>query len=179
MITSSRKNKYRIRSTILLIATLFATPWAISAAPLKAGDIFPALGDFKLEGKLPDSLKGKVVLVDFWASWCAPCSASFPALNEIHNHYASQGLVIIGINVDINRGDMKAFLNKKLARFAILRDSDQKLVGSLAIETMPTSFLIDAEGRVRFIHAGYHGAETKKKYVEEIESLLNIKPVNP
>ena len=117
--------------------------------------------------------------MDFWASWCAPCSASFPALNEIHNHYASQGLVIIGINVDINRGDMKAFLNKKLARFAILRDSDQKLVGSLAIETMPTSFLIDAEGRVRFIHAGYHGAETKKKYVEEIESLLNIKPVNP
>lgn len=179
MIMSSRKSRHRIGPTLLLVATLLTSALVASAAPLKVGDVFPSLADFKLEGKLPDSLEGKVILVDFWASWCVPCGVSFPALNEIHNRYSSRGLVIIGINVDVNRGDMKAFLNKKPARFTIVRDGGQKLVETMAIETMPTSFLIDAEGRVRFIHAGYHGAETKKKYEEEIESLLKLKPATP
>jgi thiol-disulfide isomerase/thioredoxin len=141
-------------------------------AAVKAGDSFPDLAGFKLEGKLPEGLKGKVVMVDFWASWCEPCKKSFPVMEELHHRYADQGLVIVAINVDENRADMEAFLKKNAAGFNILRDGAQKLVEQAGIATMPSSFLIDREGKVRFVHTGFRGAETKKKYEEEIQSLL-------
>lgn len=142
------------------------------AGGVKAGDAFPDLAGFKLEGKLPEAIKGKVVLVDFWASWCEPCKQSFPAMEELHQRYGSQGLVIIAINVDENRSDMEAFLKKNVATFAVVRDSNQKLVEKAGLATMPSSFLLDREGKVRFVHTGFRGAETKKKYEEEIASLL-------
>ena len=142
------------------------------AAGIKIGDTFPDLGGFKLEGKLPDDLKGKIVMVDFWASWCEPCRESFPAMNELQTRYGSQGLVVIGVNVDEKKTDMEVFLKKNAATFTVVRDAAQKLVDKVGIATMPSSFLIDREGKVRFMHSGYRGEETKKKYAEEIESLL-------
>ena len=142
------------------------------AGGVKPGDAFPDLAGFKLEGKLPEAIKGKVVLVDFWASWCEPCKQSFPAMEELHQRYGSQGLVIIAINVDENRSDMEAFLKKNAATFVVVRDPNQKLVEKAGIATMPSSFLLDREGKVRFTHTGFRGAETKKKYEEEIASLL-------
>jgi thiol-disulfide isomerase/thioredoxin len=139
---------------------------------VKVGDSFPDLASFKLEGKLPDSLKGKVVMIDFWASWCGPCKQSFPAMEELHQHYSDKGLVIIAINVDENRSGMEAFLKKTTASFTVVRDAGQKLVEQAGIATMPSSFLIDREGKVRFVHTGFRGAETKKKYEEEIQLLL-------
>ena len=139
---------------------------------LKAGEAFPDLAGFKLEGKLPEAIKGKVVLVDFWASWCEPCKQSFPAMEDLHHRYGDRGLLIIAINVDENRPDMEAFLKKNNATFVVLRDPNQKLVEKTGIATMPSSFLLDREGKVRFAHTGFRGAETKKKYEEEIESLL-------
>lgn len=144
----------------------------ICAASLKPGDGFPDLATFKLEGKLPETTKGKVVLIDFWASWCAPCKQSFPVMEELHKRYADRGLEIIAINVDENRSEMEAFLKKNAATFLIVRDADQKLVEKAGIATMPSSFLIDREGKVRFVHTGFRGSETKKKYEEEIEALL-------
>jgi len=143
-----------------------------AVAGIKVGDTFPALAGFKLEGKLPDTLKDKVVMIDFWASWCDPCKESFPAMEELHKTYGPKGLVIVAINVDENRPDMEEFLKKNAGTFAIVRDAAQKLVDKAGIATMPTSFLIDREGKVRFVHAGFRGDETKKKYKQEIESLL-------
>ena len=142
------------------------------AGGVKPGDSFPDLAGFKLEGKLPEVTKGKVVMVDFWASWCEPCKQSFPVMEELHKRYAERGLVIIAVNVDENRPDMEAFLKKNTATFVVLRDPNQKLVEKTGIATMPSSFLIDREGKVRFTHTGFRGAETKKKYEEEIESLV-------
>ena len=139
---------------------------------VKVGDTFPDLAPFKLEGKLPDSLKGKVVMIDFWASWCGPCKQSFPAMEELHQRYQDKGLVIIAINVDEKGSDMEAFLKNNAATFAVVRDAGQKLVEQAGIATMPSSFLIDREGKVRFMHTGFRGAETKKKYEEEIQLLL-------
>jgi len=157
------------RVALVLGATLLATS---VMAGVKVGDSFPDLGSFKLEGKVPDGLKGKVVMVDFWASWCEPCKQSFPAMEELHHRFSDKGLVIVAVNVDENRADMEAFLKKNAANFAVLRDSAQKLVATAGIATMPSSFLIDRDGKVRFVHTGYRGAETKKKYEEEIETLL-------
>lgn len=142
------------------------------AEGIKVGDPLPNLAAANLEGKLPDNLKGKVVLLDFWASWCDPCKASFPAMEELQKQYGPRGLVIVAVNVDENRSDMEDFLKEHTATFTVVHDAEQKLVAEAGIATMPSSFLVDQSGRVRFVHTGFHGEETKKEYRQEIESLL-------
>jgi thiol-disulfide isomerase/thioredoxin len=143
-----------------------------NAGPLKAGDAFPDLGAMHFEGKLPEKLRGKVVLVDFWASWCGPCKGSFPVLEELHKKYGEQGLVVLGVNVDETKELMQEFLAKHPATFAVVRDQKHELVKVVSIATMPTSIILDTEGKVRFVHSGFHGSETQKQYVKEIEGLL-------
>lgn len=157
---------------LTLAAGLFAAGIFPAAAAVKVGDAFPDLATFQLEGALPADCAGKIIVVDFWASWCKPCKQSFPALNELHAKYAAQGVVIIAVNVDENRADMDAFLKKIPATFPIVRDGEQKLVGKTGINTMPSSFILDRTGKVRFTHSGFHGDDTKKTYITEIESLL-------
>jgi len=154
-----------------LLATLALGLTLATAAPIKQGDTFPDLTKFGLEGPLPD-LQGKIVLVDFFASWCGPCKESFPAMEELHKKYADKGLVIIAVNLDKNKEDMQAFLKTHPASFVIVRDAANKLVGEVKIPTMPSSFLLDKSGKVHAFHRGFKGEETKKKYAEEIESLL-------
>lgn len=157
---------------LLTLAAALATMANADAARLKIGDAFPDLAQFSLAGELPKDLKGKVVLVDFWASWCGPCKESFPTMNELQKHYGPKGLIIIAVNVDENDADMVDFLKKHKAEFAVVRDAAQKLVDKVDISTMPTSFLIDSSGKVRFTHSGFRGNETKKKYEQEIGLLL-------
>jgi thiol-disulfide isomerase/thioredoxin len=154
------------------IAGLLLSVQLATAASIKVGDQFPDLGKFDLEGKLPDSLKGKVVIVDFWASWCGPCKASFPVMEQLHQSYSSKGLVLIGVNVDDNSTAMDDFLKKHPVSFAIVRDAAKKLVTTADIASMPTSFVLDGEGRVRFIHNGFLGEATRKQYIQQIEQLL-------
>jgi thiol-disulfide isomerase/thioredoxin len=143
------------------------------AGTIKVGDVFPDITACQLEGKLPGSLRGKVVVVDFWASWCGPCKGSFPALEELHKRYSGQGVVVLGINLDETKEAMQEFLNKHPVTFPVVRDQAQKMVKSVSIGTMPTSFVLDGEGKVRFIHNGFHGSKTEKQYSQEIEGLLN------
>jgi len=156
----------------LALAALLAGTVLTAPAALKVGDAFPDLASFKLEGKLPDTLKGKIVIVDFWASWCGPCKESFPAMNDLQKKYGDQGLVIIAVNEDEEQSDMRDFLKANAAAFAVVRDAKQKLVAVAGIQTMPSSFVLDDTGKVRFVHGGFHGAETRKEYEQEIESLL-------
>jgi thiol-disulfide isomerase/thioredoxin len=118
-----------------MVAALSATSLI---AGVKVGDAFPDLAGYKLEGKLPDTLKGKVVMVDFWASWCEPCKQSFPTMQELHQRFSDKGLVIVAVNVDENRADMEAFLKKNSAGFTVVRDGGQKLVEKAGIATMPS-----------------------------------------
>lgn len=145
---------------------------SLAFAELKVGESFPDLTTLKLEGKLPVDLKDKIVVVDFWASWCKPCKKSFPALNELQKKYAAQGVVIVGVNEDEKPANMADFLAKNSATFAVVRDADQKLVAQIGVNTMPSSFILDRTGKVRFIHSGFHGDDTKQQYMTEIESLL-------
>ena len=166
----------RLKTKLFALTATTALAFVAFAANnkgLKPGDPFPDLAEFKLEGKLPNALKGQVVFVDFWASWCGPCAKSFPAINELHQIYKDRGVTFIAVNVDEKREAMEKFLGKYSAAFPVVRDAEHKLVAELDVATMPTSFILDREGKVRFIHNGFHGDATRKQYAEEIESLLN------
>jgi thiol-disulfide isomerase/thioredoxin len=155
----------------LTLATLLAGTFFTAHAALKVGDTLPDLASFKLEGKLPGSLKGKIVVVDFWASWCLPCAKSFPVLNELQKKYGDR-LVVVAVNVDEQASKMESFMKKHAVSFTVVRDAEQKLVAVAEPATMPTSFILDGKGKVRFLHNGFHGEDTRKEYVTEIESLL-------
>src|SRR5262245_6442629 len=98
----------------------------------------PPLGDFGLEGSLPN-LKGKVVYLDFWASWCGPCKASFPILNKWHQQFTAKGFTVLGVSVDEKAEQMSGFLKGVPISFPVVRDASQKLVASADVKTMPTS----------------------------------------
>jgi thiol-disulfide isomerase/thioredoxin len=157
----------------IIAATILLQVCGGIAAGLKIGDAMPDLASFKLEGTLPDSLAGKVVVIDFWASWCGPCKESFPAMNELQKKYSEKGLVIIAVNEDEEASDMKDFLKDNPANFTVVRDARQKLVAVAGIGTMPSSFVFGPDGKIKFTHSGFHGTETRKQYEQEIESLLN------
>lgn len=145
-------------------------------ADVKVGDSFPSLaaaGLINLAGDPVPSVEGKVTLVDFWASWCAPCKASFPAMGKLHNDYASRGLQIVAVSIDEKPEAAVAFWKKMAPPFIALHDRDQKLVQQVSVPNMPTSYLLDREGHVRYIHAGYHGDVTALR--QEIEALLAAK----
>lgn len=140
---------------------------------IKVGDTFPELSSFGLEGKLPDDLKGKVVLVDFWASWCGPCKDSFPVMENLQQKFGSKGLIILAVNLDEDAAAMKDFLKDHPASFTIVRDASKKLVSTANIASMPTSMVIGADGKVVSIHKGFHGKDTAKEYAKEFEGLLS------
>jgi thiol-disulfide isomerase/thioredoxin len=146
------------------------------AAPVKGGvrvgDIFPPLAPAGLVGSRLPQMSGKVVLVDFWASWCAPCKASFPAYAVLNSEFASKGLVIVAISVDQDPAAYAAFVKRFNPSFPVELDGGQKLVRETEVPAMPTSYLMDREGRVRFLHPGFHGSATVLPLRLEIEALL-------
>lgn len=159
-----------------LAAAALALVAVATSAQVKPGDPFPALGPAVLAGgRLPDTA-GKVVLVDFWASWCAPCKASFPAYSQLNAAYAGRGLVIIAVSVDDSPDAYSAFVTRMRPAFATFDDAQHKLVGAVQIPTMPTCYLVDRSGRVRFMHAGFHGGQTERELKGEIEGLLGEGP---
>jgi thiol-disulfide isomerase/thioredoxin len=156
----------------LLTALLLMLFTRAASADFKKGDTLPDLASFELEGKLPEDLKGQVILLDFWASWCAPCRSSFPVMEAMSKENACQGLTVIAISVDEKRANMQEFLKSAKVSFTVVSDARHKLVATADIRTMPTSFLIDRAGKIRFIHAGFNADDTKLEYAKEIEQLL-------
>lgn len=158
--------------TIIATLAISLSSIAISSAePPKVGQPIPKLSQLLPGATLPNT-SGKVVLVDFWASWCAPCKASFPALNRLQDKYGSKGLVIIGVGVDDDAAKYKEFSGKMGAKFAIAHDSAHKAADFFSPPSMPSSYLTDRKGVIRYIHTGFRGAKTEAEYTAEIEELL-------
>jgi cytochrome c biogenesis protein CcmG/thiol:disulfide interchange protein DsbE len=99
--------------------------------------------------------RGKVVLLDFWTSWCEPCRHSVPWLNELQAQYADQGLVIIGVNLDRERAAAERFLAEVPAQFEIIYDPEGVLAQQYKVPGMPSSYVFDAEGRLVATHVGF------------------------
>ena len=146
----------------------------LAAAQLLAagkGDPAPALQLKDPAGKvftLSDQ-RGKVVLVDFWASWCGPCRKSLPELDALQTRFASQGVKVVGISLDAEEGDATAFLEKVPVRFTVLHDPVGQSGEAFAVVAMPTSFLIDQEGRIA---ARFEGGGHAREEVDAVAALL-------
>ncbi len=169
---SNRKQSRWRRSFAVLFAVLLAGASA-AAGPLKPGDPAPA---FKLpasDGKVVslDDFKGKVVLVDFWASWCGPCRQAFPALNDLYGQLKARGFEVIAVNLDEQRKDADEFLSTRPHELTVVFDPKGTSAASFRLGGMPSSFVIDRDGRVQFTHTGYTAA-TLAEYRREVLSLL-------
>jgi thiol-disulfide isomerase/thioredoxin len=118
--------------------------------------------------------KDKVVLLDFWASWCGPCRKEFPFLMELYKTYKEKGFEIIAVNLDSESKRMEAFLEKQGApvQFKIALGNGTKIPDIYKLEGMPTTILIDKKGVIRFRHTGFSNSD-KKKYEEQLNLLLN------
>jgi cytochrome c biogenesis protein CcmG, thiol:disulfide interchange protein DsbE len=131
--------------------------------------IFP---DIALAQKAPDftlasnqgvvvlsRLQGRVIYLDFWASWCKPCRKSFAFMNDLHARYAKQGLVVIAINLDENKNDAEAFLQKYPASFVIAYDKQGDTPKQYGLTVMPSSWIIDKQGNIIHQETGFKEAE--------------------
>ncbi len=163
MISSIRK-----LSCFALLGFAFA-----SAAVLAAEEGGPA-PDFTLpsiyEGRPVVNLAdyaGKVVYIDFWASWCAPCLTSLPLYNDLYHHYRDQGLEVLGITVDNPIEDGLDFLADTPLDFPIPADPEGQVMDLYAVFGMPTSFLIGRDGNIKLVHAGFRDGD-----IEEIEQAI-------
>lgn len=140
-------------------------------AKIGAGDPLPPLSSFELEGDLPD-VAGKVVLIDVWASWCAPCKASFPALAALQEEYGAKGFVVLAVSMDRRSRDYAGFVQRFTPPFVTARDATEKFATTFEPPAMPTSYLVDRRGRVREVHVGFHGERTVAELRSSIIALL-------
>ncbi len=156
--------------TAAIAALWLAAVWARAAA---IGDVAPAFA-------LPTSgggtislgaLRGQVVYVDFWASWCGPCRRSFPWMNELQQRYGGRGVTIVAINVDAKRADADRFLRQYPATFAVVYDDTGATPGAYAVKAMPSSYLIDPQGRIAGVEQGFLD-ERRAAIEDKIRSLI-------
>jgi len=163
--------------TVAALFALAVVGWLHTAAansPAAAG-AGPA-PDFSLPardgGELKlSSLRGQVVMLNFWATWCGPCRQEMPLLEQIHAKYEPLGFTLVGVNVEEDSAAAKAWLQKVPVSFPVLFDTRNTVSGTFGVAAMPSSVLIDREGKVRYVHQGYKPGD-EARYAEMIRALV-------
>lgn len=115
--------------------------------------------------------RGKVVLLNFWATWCAPCREEMPQLNKLYEKYRPSGFTLLGVNVDEDSRNAAGIAGQLGVKFPVLLDSDKRVSKLYDLSAMPSTVLIDRDGRVRFLHRGYKSG-TENEYDQQIRALL-------
>lgn len=119
-----------------------------------------------------NAYRGKVVYVDFWASWCGPCKLSFPYMAGLTRQYNGRDFALVTINLDKSRAQADNFLRQMGTTLPVIYDSGGQVAAQYHVSDMPTAMLIDRSGRVRFVHKGFRPAQTPV-YRQHIDQLLS------
>jgi peroxiredoxin len=159
---------------ILLALTVLTVVGMETAAALPAVGV--AAPDFALKSDSGRNvrlreLRGQVVLVNFWASWCSPCRQELPLLNKIYTQYRAAGFALLAVSVDDERKNADAMLKQLALKFPTLFDGDKNVAKLYGVDTMPATLLIDRDGRVRYVHRGYYSGY-ERKYEQQVRELL-------
>ncbi len=147
-----------------------------AAFALEPGASVPALAAPRLDAPSAPALslaalRGRVVYVDFWASWCAPCRESMPALDALYRRGRERGLTVLGVNKDVEDADARRFLARVAVTFPLVSDRDDALARAFGVSAMPSGYLIDRAGRVRKVLHGSTPA-SQAELAREVEALL-------
>ncbi len=147
-----------------------------ASAAVAAATVGAAAPDFTLRALDGPNLRlqeqrGKVVLVNFWATWCGPCRKEMPHLNRLADKYRASGLVLLGVNVDDDVRNATDVAAKLGVKFPVLFDTDKKVSRLYDLNSMPSTLVIDRNGRVRFVHRGYQDGY-EDQYEKQIRDLL-------
>ena len=161
-----------LRSLIAATVCTLAAASAFAVAPAANA----SAPDFTLRGAdgrnvRLDELRGQVVLVNFWATWCGPCREEMPHLETLYEKYHKSGFVLLGVNVDDDPHVALATAAKLNVSFPVLLDTDKKVSKLYDLNTMPSTVVIDRDGKMRFLHRGYR-AGTEGDYEQQIRGLL-------
>lgn len=163
-----------MRSTWLLLLLCMASLGpAAHAGGLAAGSPAP---DFVLTARdggkvrLAD-LKGDVVMINFWASWCGPCRQEMPLLAQLQAKYEPLGFQLLGVNVEPDSREALAWLQGVPVTFPILFDTASEVAGRFGVQGMPSTVFVDRAGNVRYVHQGYKPGD-ESKYADMIRSLV-------
>ena len=135
-----------------------------------------AAPDFTLKSQKGDNLKlselrGKVIMINFWASWCGPCRQEMPVLDQLYRHYHALDFTVLGVNVEQNSDDARSLLKDVSVSFPILFDNENKVSRLYDIKGMPSTVLVDRDGNVRYMHVGYQPG-TENEYQAQIRALI-------
>ena len=163
---------FRQLNRFLFITIMVIVPLCVSA-------------DDKLEGPAPDftlksnngknmklsELRGDVVMINFWASWCGPCRQEMPLLDKMHDRYKDLGFTLLGVNVEEEPDRAKAMLNDIPVKFPILFDTQNKVSQQYNLIAMPSTVFVDRDGNIRYFHAGYLPGD-EKQYEKFIKNLV-------
>jgi len=157
---------------ISILALLLALLSAGGALALEVGGTAP---DFTLKSRNGENIKlselrGEVVMVNFWASWCAPCRQEMPLLEELYDRYADLGFTLLGVNVEEDSNAALELLKEIPVTFPILLDTENRVSRLYKVVAMPSTVILDRDGRVRYVHKGYlPGYEDEyRKQVKEL-----------
>jgi thiol-disulfide isomerase/thioredoxin len=157
------------------VACVLALAISPCALAIEAGGAVPDLVAPRLEEPLQTlslaSLRGSVVYVDFWASWCVPCRLSMPALDALYKRNRARGFAVVGVNKDVSAADAKRFLTKIAVGFPLVTDAQDAAARAFDVKAMPSGYLVDRKGVVRKVHRGFTD-ETAATLEREIEALL-------
>jgi len=166
-----KNNTFKILSTIA-----FALIFSSNAAYAASEKISGKAANFTLKSRSGKNIKlselrGNVVMINFWASWCGPCRQEMPLLEKIHKKYKRLGFTLLGVNVEENSAAAKNYLKDVKVTFPILFDNTSKTSKLYKVSAMPTTILIDRNGNKRYLHKGYKPGY-ENDYKKQIKKLL-------
>lgn len=165
------------RILILLCAVIALAPMRMTGAS-EAERAAPGCTLTALGGGQSYNLRqfrGDVLYVDFWASWCGPCAQSFPFMNGLEHELRNRGLRVLGVNLDENPADAQDFLTNHPAHFTVAGDAEQQCAAAFGVKAMPSSYLVDRNGVIRYEHLGFRPGEAEQFRVL-VEQLLAESP---